>query len=210
MPFRRVTSVVLRYGLAVVAVCVGLAVALILARYGFSSVADPVFLFSIALTVWFAGPGPGLLALVLSALADDYFFIEPLYSLAITLADIPHIVIFILFALLVARFMQSRDELTKEVAERTQQASLLDLTHDTIFVCDMSDVITYWNRGAQELYGLRLGEALGKRADQLLQTEFPMPRDEIRAELLRTGRWEGEVDNKRSRRNSGGGIEPMV
>jgi PAS domain-containing protein len=41
---------------------------------------------------------------------------------------------------------QARDELETEVAARTQQASLLDLTHDTIFVRDMSDVITYWNQ----------------------------------------------------------------
>ena len=39
------------------------------------------------------------------------------------------------------------------MAVRTQQASLLNLTHVTIFVRDMSDVITYWNHGAQELYG---------------------------------------------------------
>ena len=31
-----------------------------------------------------------------------------------------------------------------------EQTRLLDLTHDTIFVRDMSDVITYWNRGAVE------------------------------------------------------------
>src|SRR5208282_1838541 len=49
---------------------------------------------------------------------------------------------------------QARENLEIEVAERTQQASLLNLTHDTIFVRDMSDVITYWNRGAQEMYGL--------------------------------------------------------
>ncbi len=209
MPSRRVTSVVLRYGLAAVAVCIALAGALILQRYKFTGVADPLFLFPIALSVWFAGPGPGLLAVVLSALAHDYFFIEPLYSLTITPADIPHFVIFVIFALLITGFtskrrraerdlLQSRDKLTKEVAERTQQASLLDLTHDTIFVRDMSDVITYWNRGAQELYGRRSDEALGKRADQLLQTVFPMPLEEIRAELLRTGRWEGELDNKRA------------
>jgi PAS domain-containing protein len=32
-----------------------------------------------------------------------------------------------------------------------EQAGLLDLTHDTVFVRDMNDVITYWNRGAAEL-----------------------------------------------------------
>jgi PAS domain S-box-containing protein len=74
------------------------------------------------------------------------------------------------------------------VAERTQQASLLNLTHDTIFVRDMSDVITYWNRGAQELYGWTAEEAIGKRAHELLQTVFPVPLEEIRAELLRSGR----------------------
>ena len=34
-----------------------------------------------------------------------------------------------------------------------EQARLLDLTHDTIFARDKNDVITYWNRGAEVLYG---------------------------------------------------------
>src|SRR5262245_62827846 len=76
LPSRRGTPGVLRYGLAVVAVCMGLAVALLLERYNFTGVADPLFLFSIALPVWFGGPGPGLLAVFLSALALNYFFIE--------------------------------------------------------------------------------------------------------------------------------------
>src|SRR5215470_3562815 len=88
---------------------------------------------------------------------------------------------------------QARDELETEVAARTQQASLLDLTHDTIFVRDMSDVITYWNRGAEELYGWKRGESVGRISHGLMQTIFPMPLEEIMVELLRTGRWEGEL-----------------
>jgi PAS domain S-box-containing protein len=74
-----------------------------------------------------------------------------------------------------------------------EQAQLLDLTHDTIFVRNMSDVITYWNRGAEALYGWRSDQAIGKVSHQLLQTTFPAPFETINADLLRSGRWEGEI-----------------
>jgi PAS domain S-box-containing protein len=88
---------------------------------------------------------------------------------------------------------QARDNPKIEVVERTQQASLLNLSHDTIFVRDMSDVITYWNRGAQELYGWTEEEAVGKHAHELLQSIFPVSKGVIHAELLRSGRWDGEL-----------------
>src|ERR1700674_198990 len=202
-------SPVLRYGLAVLSVSVALGGALLLERFQFRNVADPLFLFAIAIAVWYAGIGPAILAVVLSGLADTYFFIEPIYTLYITRDDLPHFVVFVLFASLLTGFaavrrrverdlVQTRDDLQIEVAERTQQANLLNLTHDTIFVRDMSDVITYWNRGAQELYGWAPEDAIGKNSQQLLQTVFPAPVDDIRAELLRTGRWEGELKKTRA------------
>ena len=60
-----------------------------------------------------------------------------------------------------------------------EQANLLDLTHDTIFVRDMKDVITYWNRGAEERYGWSSEEAVGRVSHELTQTSFPKPLEEI-------------------------------
>jgi two-component system sensor kinase FixL len=74
-----------------------------------------------------------------------------------------------------------------------EQANLLELTHDAIFVRDGNDTITYWNRAAEQLYGWPRAEAIGRHADDLLQTQFPAPRDEIRAGLLQQGAWEGEL-----------------
>ena len=74
-----------------------------------------------------------------------------------------------------------------------EQANLLELTHDAIFVRDMNDAITYWNRGAEQLYGWLRHEAIGRHAHMLLQTQFPQSQDAVRAALLRDGRWEGEL-----------------
>jgi PAS domain S-box-containing protein len=205
----KVRAAIQRYGLAGLSVAIAVGAALLLQRYGFRGVEFPLFLFAIAITVWYAGVGPGILAVILSSLAFNYFFTEPLYSLYVRNSDLPYYIIFILFAILLTWFsavrrrverelLQSRDELEREVAIRTQQASLLNLTHDTIFVRDMSDIITYWNRGAQELYGWTAEEATGKHAHQLLRTVFPVPIDKIQADFLRAGRWEGELEKTKA------------
>ncbi|WP_448098791.1 PAS domain-containing sensor histidine kinase [Luteibacter yeojuensis] len=73
------------------------------------------------------------------------------------------------------------------------QASLIELTHDSIFVRDMDDIIVLWNGGAEQLYGWTAHEAMGRRANDLLGTALPGDRKAADAELFGTGRWEGEV-----------------
>ena len=198
------------YGIAVLSVAVALGVGYVMyynlqVRNGQIA----VLLMAIALSVWFGGKGPGILAVVLGALGFNYFFLPPVYRIYFTRADVPYDLVLILFAWLITWFSSvrhrievnlrlSRDELQHEVAIRTQQASLLNLTHDSILVRDKSGVITYWNRGAEELYGWTAEQAIGKCTHDLMQTVFPRPFEEIQEELLRTGRWEGELEKKRA------------
>jgi two-component system, LuxR family, sensor kinase FixL len=74
-----------------------------------------------------------------------------------------------------------------------EQANLLNLTHDSIFVRDMKGAIRYWNRAAEELYGWASEQAVGRRAHDLLKTVFPASLGEIEERVIRAGRWEGEL-----------------
>ena len=78
-----------------------------------------------------------------------------------------------------------------------EQAELLDLTYDAVMVRNLRDEITYWNHGAEELYGWRAEEIVGKVAQDVLQTVHPKARAEIEAEMHETGSWEGELTHRR-------------
>jgi PAS domain S-box-containing protein len=130
---------------------------------------------------------------IIAILCLDYFFTEPLFNIDATLRNPLNLVALITFlgtALVITSLMS---KVRKSFEVMREQAGLLDLTHDTIFVRDLNDVITYWNSGAAELYGWTGEEAVGKVSHQLMQTIFPVPLEEINAALLRTGRWEGEL-----------------
>ena len=74
-----------------------------------------------------------------------------------------------------------------------EKARLLDLTNDAILVRDASDRITFWNKGAIDMYGFSRNEAIGRVSHDLLGTEFPEPLESIKEQFLREGRWAGEL-----------------
>ena len=94
-------------------------------------------------------------------------------------------------------FSHAARQLRQTYEELREQASLLSLTHDSIYVRDMSGIIRYWNRGAEVLYGWSAEQAVGEVAHELLKTVFPTPFEQIESELLRSGRWEGELSQTR-------------
>ncbi len=79
--------------------------------------------------------------------------------------------------------------------ELRDQANLLDLSHDTIMMRDLSGKILFWNHGAEEMYGYSKEQALGIVAHTLLGTIFPKPLAEIEADFLKKDHWEGELEH---------------
>jgi len=93
------------------------------------------------------------------------------------------------------RLLLGIDDMTesKRMEAMAEQARLLDLSNDAIVVCDWNDRISYWNKGAEELYGYAPHEMKGKVLWEVLRTEFPEPYEAILAKLERNDRWSGEV-----------------
>src|SRR6201993_4705236 len=77
---------IFRYGIAVLTVAIGIGLDFLLLR-NFDAKLTP-FLFAVAVTVWYGGTGPGALAIVLSVLSLNYFFLRPFFSFSpISYAD---------------------------------------------------------------------------------------------------------------------------
>ncbi|MGA9208098.1 MAG: PAS domain S-box protein [Terriglobales bacterium] len=87
-----------------------------------------------------------------------------------------------------------RDISARQTIERAvkAQAAALDAANDAIWVAGLDEKITYWNKGAERLYGWAKEEALGKSPHQLLRTKFPVPFEEI-AKQRQGGGWHGEL-----------------
>src|SRR5271165_4938517 len=179
-----------RYGLALVSIGAALGISLLLQHFHFRVPSVPLLLFAVAISSWYGGRGPAVLAAILSMIGFYWYFVEPVRTIYIYWSEIPYFIVFAAFAALLSWFGMVR---RRGEADLREQAALVNLTHDTVFVMDMDGVIKYWNRGAEERYGWTADQAAGRVVHDLLKTTFPVPLDEIKARVTRTGLWEGEV-----------------
>jgi K+-sensing histidine kinase KdpD len=135
---RRVTPAVWRYGLSVLSVAISTAATFPVQDFG---VRTSLFFPAILLATWFAGTGPGLLAVLLSILSINFFFTEPFFAFEFSVRDIPTTVAFLFSALVISSWStarkrsenrlreseselrKARNELEAKVEERTAKLS---------------------------------------------------------------------------------------
>ncbi|MBE9111269.1 PAS domain S-box protein [Nodosilinea sp. LEGE 07298] len=73
-----------------------------------------------------------------------------------------------------------------------EQAALLDIASDAIFVRDLDHRLLYWNHGAERLYGWSPAEALDRPVHDLLRGDLPQLTS-IMQTLYTEGDWHGEL-----------------
>lgn len=143
---------VLRYGVAISAVTASIILTLWM-RSQLGQGSTPivaVFLCAIIFSAWFSGLKPGLVALALSVLGVEYFFLTPFNSFAMDTREIPRLLIFVLSSGVI---------LSLTAAQRTAAESLgraRDMLDETVQELERSN------------YALRTENAERRNAEALL------------------------------------------
>jgi PAS domain S-box-containing protein len=101
----------------------------------------------------------------------------------------------------ITRRKVAEEERDRQAKLAREQAALLELAHDSIIVRDLENRITFWSRGAEEKYGWKREEVLGKLAHSLLETQFPQSAQSVDEALRGDKYWEGEVIHKAKNRD---------
>ncbi len=74
-----------------------------------------------------------------------------------------------------------------------EQASLLDRAQDAIMVRNLDRTISYWNKGAERLYGWTAEEVLGKTMDDKMYSNSGVLEAAMAQTLANQGDWAGEL-----------------
>jgi PAS domain S-box-containing protein len=137
------------------------------------------------LTAWYGRRRPALLAIALSALTADWFFIEPRHSFRLdqpseAVALVAFVIVNLILVAAVELMHSARERLATELAQRLRAeaqlaaekellATTLTSIGDAVIVTDEKGTVTSLNAEAERLTGWRSDEASGKPLAEVFQ-----------------------------------------
>ncbi len=194
----RLGPVVSRYICAIASVALAIGARLLLDPVLGQQIPFPTILVAVLVSAWYGGFRPALLAVVLGALGADFFLLTPRVSFQLAvLRDQVGLALFVFaglgIALLGAAMHEARQRAESNAESVRHHAALIDQTYDAAHVWEWNGPISFWNRGAERLYGFPSKEALGRISHDLLHTTAPDGVASILVALERDGSWEGEL-----------------
>lgn len=77
-----------------------------------------------------------------------------------------------------------------------EQAALLDVATDAIFVCDLDEKILFWNKAAESLYSWKKEEAINQKTQVLWHEKHVSQVEKALNIMMKNGSWEGELHQK--------------
>lgn len=155
------------------------------------------FYAAILISLLYGGFGAGLASTFLSALLVNLLFQPPYGQFSHDLPDLARGSYFCLSFGFICWLVDTRRR--RAEGQIQTQHQLLDMAAAPVIMCDEDDRITYWNKGAESVYGWNEEEAIGQHLTELLHTVLPEPIQDIKRQMTSVGQWSGEL--KRTRKD---------
>lgn len=137
-----------------------------------------VMLFGAFVAATLGGFGAGLLALLLLAFVQFYYFSEPVLSLSLAKlvgpdlgTQINFLVIGFIMVALSSALRYMRRTAARMVSAANRLSAVVESSQDAIIGKDLNGIVTDWNKGAEKLYGYSRREVVGKHISFLVPAE---------------------------------------
>jgi PAS domain S-box-containing protein len=167
-----------------------------------------IFVLAVVFTARFLGFGPAVFGTTMSVVAIDFFIFEPHFSLTVHSTDAARLAVFVFISLLAASIARQRSRAEGRADQTLERmAAIVESSEDAIYSVTREGILTSWNHGAEELYGFRAGEVLGK---SVLITVPPERAHETRSHLEMLGRGERVESYQTERRRKDGSLVSVL
>jgi PAS domain S-box-containing protein len=150
---------IVRYGIAVVFVGAALYLSLLL----HPSLPDAFLIFflsAVMLAGWFGRTGPGLLAVIISMIAVDYYFIPPYRAFVVELDELPYFLTFLVSAVVTSWLGSARS--SAEQRQRAHLDELFEQTPEAIMMVDLQHRVLRVNKEFTHIFGYSMDEVINR------------------------------------------------